>query len=331
MEKQTGDGILEEFRLEFVNCWQRLPNKGFFLVLLAAWLALFQFLGNSTLGYTRSASLPIWMYESLTAGGQSLFEADEGYAVLMPLVVLALFWYKRRELLAAPNRTWWPALLLVTFALALHLLGFAVQQNRLSVMAMFAGIYGLMGLAWGFAWLRSSFFPFCLLGFCIPIGEQATRITFPLRLLVCRLVEFISHYILAIDVIRDGTILRDPANQYQYEVAAACSGMRSLTATLALAMILAFVSLRTPWKRLLMIAAAFPLAVLGNLLRMLAIILAAEIGGQELGNRVHDGGPGGIFSLLPYALSFIGLLVLENYLREPDPKPALGLEEAKPA
>ena len=25
------------------NCWQRLPNKAFFFVLLAAWLALFQF------------------------------------------------------------------------------------------------------------------------------------------------------------------------------------------------------------------------------------------------------------------------------------------------
>ena len=51
MEKQPANGILEDFRMEFMDCWQRLPNKGLFLVLLVAWLALFHFLGNATLGY----------------------------------------------------------------------------------------------------------------------------------------------------------------------------------------------------------------------------------------------------------------------------------------
>ena len=54
MEKQPTDGILEEFRLEFLDCWRRLPNKGFFFILLAAWLALFQAVGNSTLGFIHS-------------------------------------------------------------------------------------------------------------------------------------------------------------------------------------------------------------------------------------------------------------------------------------
>ncbi len=57
MEKDTGNGILEDFRIQFLECWQGLPNKGLFLVLLAAWLALFQFLGNSTLGYISTPSL----------------------------------------------------------------------------------------------------------------------------------------------------------------------------------------------------------------------------------------------------------------------------------
>jgi hypothetical protein len=46
MPDQPTDGILEELRIEFLKCSERLPHKGFFLVLLA-WLALFQFLGNS--------------------------------------------------------------------------------------------------------------------------------------------------------------------------------------------------------------------------------------------------------------------------------------------
>ena len=66
-----------------------------------------------------------------------------------------------------------------------------------------------------------------------------------------------------------------------------------------------------------MIAAALPLAVLGNLMRMLTIIIAAEWKGQEFGNWVHEGGPFGIISLLPYIPAFLGLLLLEHFLRKP--------------
>jgi exosortase/archaeosortase family protein len=66
-----------------------------------------------------------------------------------------------------------------------------------------------------------------------------------------------------------------------------------------------------------MIASAFPLSMLGNLVRMLSIIIAAEMGGQSSGDWVHEGGPYGIFSLLPYLLAFGGLLILEHYLRDP--------------
>jgi exosortase len=324
METQATNGVLEEFRLEFLECWGRLPNKLPFFVLLAAWVVLFQFLGNSTLGYVNTSSLFGYMYDALSGGGRtSLLEAEEGYAVLIPAVVAGLFWLKRRELLASDLRPWWPGLLIFTCGALFHLVGYGVQQPRLSVVGFFTGIYGLMGMTWGFQWLRASFFPFFLFGFCVPIGTLAEPVTFRMRLLVSQLVGFVSHYILAIDIGVQGNMLIDPTGRYQYEIAAACSGIRSLTATLALAVVLGFVSFRTPWKRLIMIASAFPLALLGNLIRMLTIIIAAEIGGQKWGAYVHDGGPGGILSFLPYIPAFIGLLSLEHYLRSHEVTPAV--------
>jgi exosortase len=153
----------------------------------------------------------------------------------------------------------------------------------------------------------------------VPAGSLAEPFTFRLRLLVAVLVEAVSHYILQIDVLRAGTKLIDPTGRYEYEVAAACSGIRSLVATLALALVLGVLSFRSWWKRLAMLASAVPLAVLGNLLRMLVIIIAAEIGGREWGMKVHDGGPGGIFTLLLYVPAFLGLLWLEMYLRRVGP------------
>jgi exosortase len=322
METQPTNGALEEFRLEFLEFWRQLPNKLPFFILLASWLLLFQLLGNSTLGYVNTRSLFGYMYDAYSeAGTTSLLESEEGYAALIPFVVAYLFWIKRRELLSSDLRPWWPGLLVFGFGIFLHLLGYGVQQPRISVVGFFVGVYGLTGIAWGFQWLRKSFFPFFLFGFCVPIGTLAQPVTFQMRLLVSQLVGFVAHYILAIDVGVQGNMLIDPTGRYQYEIAAACSGIRSLTATLAFAVILGFVSFRKPWKRFVMIASAFPLAILGNLFRMLMIVIAAEIGGQEWGTRVHDGGPGGVFSLLPYIPAFIGLLGIEHYLRAKETHP----------
>jgi len=316
MANETDNGILEEFRIDFMDCWRRLPNKGFFLLLLVAWLALFQFLGNSTLGYIHTESLLNWMgltYGSIVETGG----ADDNFGRWMPLVVLGLFWWKRKQLLALPLGLWWPGLLLLALGVGLHLLGYMVQQPRISILALFAGIYGLMGLAWGRQWLRESFFPFVLFAFCMPLGWFVVPVTFPLRMLVCRAVELISIYILQIDIMRAGTALVDPSGSYQYDVAAACSGIRSLFALSAVAVIYAMLGFRTWWKRGLLMAAAVPLAVLGNIVRMMAIVMAAELWGQEAGSYVHEGGPFGVLSLLPYAAAFAGLLLLGHWLREP--------------
>ena len=314
-ENRPVNGILEDFRIDFLECWARVPNKGLFLILLTAWLALFHFLGNATLGYIPTPSLLSWMYAAY-ASNPDANGSDDSHGKLIPLVVLALFWWKRKQLIALQLRTWWPGLLLVALALGLHLVGYMVQQPRISIVALFAGIYGLMGVAWGREWLRGSFFPFFLFVFCIPLGWSGVSLTFPLRLLVCRVVEVICHNLLAIDIIVQGTAILDPTGRYQYEVAAACSGMRSLIATFAVAVIYAMVAFHTWWRRGALVVAALPLAVFGNVVRMLTIVIAAEIGGQEWVTRVHDGGPMGVFSLLPYAAAFAGLLLLGHWLRE---------------
>jgi exosortase len=319
MANQPENGILEDFRIQFMECWHRLPNKGLFLGLLVAWLALFQFLGNSTQGYISTPSLLEWMHTVYT--GDDASGSDDGRGRFIPFVVLALFWWKRKQLLALPLNTWWPGLLLVAFALALHLFGYLAQQTRISIIALFAGIYGLMGLAWGRQWLRESFFPFILFVFCVPLGWSAATITFPLQMLVCRVVEFICHNILAIDIVREGTKIMDPTGRYQYEVAAACSGIRSLFATLAVAIIYAMLCFRPWWKRGVLMVSAVPLAVLGNTIRMLAIVVAAEFWGQGAGNYVHEGGAFGIISLLPYVAAFGGLMLLGHWLQESPAKP----------
>ena len=317
---------MARFRHEFADSWQRLPDKGLFFLLLAAWLALFQFLGNSTFGYIDTPSLFHWMANAYAGGHlpdftqllhapltalQNTFSGDEGHGFLIPLAVLVLMWWKRDELLDSPLRTWWPGLLLVAASLVLHILAYLVQQPRVSVVALFVGIYGLMGLAWGPAWLRACFFPYFLFMFAVPLGPLTEPITFPLRLLVTKIVAFICQHVLAIDVMADGTNLVNLSSHYQYDVAAACSGIRSLVAITVIAIIYAFTLFRRNGERLLMVASAVPLAVIGNTFRLMAIVIAAEFGGQEGGESMHNNE---FASLLPYIPVIVGLILIGRWL-----------------
>lgn len=109
----------------------------------------------------------------------------------------------------------------------------------------------------------------------------------------------------------------DSAHRFQYNVEAACSGLRSLTTMLALACVFAFTSFQQNWKRGLLILSAVPFAILGNVLRLLTIIIAAEAAGQEAGSYVHKHW---LFSLIPYFPAMVGMSLLARLLRSPQSK-----------
>ena len=76
-----------------------------------------------------------------------------------------------------------------------------------------------------------------------------------------------------------------------------------------------------------MIVAAVPLAVIGNTFRMMTIVIAAELRGQEAGARVHESP---FWSLLPYIPAIIGLMLIGRWLETPAPG-ATGKIETPPA
>src|SRR6185503_1970376 len=114
---------------------------------------------------------------------------------------------------------------------------------------------------------RASFFPMCLFAFAIPIGVLAETITVPLRLLATHITTFLAGNVLAMNIAQQGTQIVDLNGNFNFEVAAACSGLRSLTAILALCTIYGFTSYKANIRRFIMVLSGFPLAVMGNVLR----------------------------------------------------------------
>jgi exosortase len=283
-----------------------IPHKGVFAILCAAWIALFHFFGNSTLGYQGlTPSIFSWLAMMYN------FDVDESLAMYVPVVVLALVWWKRIELAGVEKRIWWPALALFAVALLLHVAGYVIQQIRVSLFAFALGFYALTGLLWGRSWLKATIFPMFLLIFAIPMSANLELFTLPLRELAAR-ITVVSSRFLGINVIQEGTLMFDAAHRFQYNVESACSGMRSLTTMVALACVFAFTSFPQLWKRLVLVVSALPFAVAGNVLRLLTIIIAAEAAGQEAGSYVHKHW---FFSLIPYFPAMIGMSLLAKWMR----------------
>jgi exosortase len=301
------------FPEEFARYWARVPEKGFFLCLLAAWCVLFEFWGISSFNFdTTRPSLFLWMYHAW-----NMPSMDSSQGNLIPPVVAVLLWVKRKELAASMAGPWWPGLILTGLALVLHILGFLAEQPRVSLVALFFGLYSLVGLAWGWRTLAASFFPFFLFVFCMPVGIFLDGWTLPLRIFTVKLTAWICGFVLGIPVMAHGTTLFDASGKINFDVAAACSGIRSFVALLAVTTVFAFLAHRSIWKRAGMIALTIPLVVGCNLIRLLVIVLVRQAFDQEAAMFVHEW-----FGFVTYSLAIGCMLAVGHWLREGPPRTA---------
>jgi exosortase/archaeosortase family protein len=77
-----------------------------------------------------------------------------------------------------------------------------------------------------------------------------------------------------------------------------------------------YVTQHVQWKRWLLFLSAMPLAVLGNLIRVLSIALVAQVYGQQVAAKAyHDYSGYIVFGVALSAMVIIGLLLNFNYRR----------------
>jgi len=283
--------------------------------------AVFHFYGNATRGYIDTASALTWWI------AQWFDPAAESEHA--PLVVLLAVWLFVRNLRTSPTDARVneaipsTALAAMLGALMLNLAGYAMQQTRVSLLAMFVFIWGILALAGGRRWARAAIFPAAFLLLATPLGFLETLgVGFYLRLGVTECVHAIASAF-GIDVVRNGTQLFSPDGAYQYDVAAACSGIRSLTALVALACVVAYLNFRAWWLRMAIVACALPLVFVGNVARVLTVVGMGEWRGHEAGKTVHAWS-----GFVVFLFVLLGLLALVALMKRWLPRETNALGEA---
>jgi len=297
------------------SLWDSLPHKAAFGLVVAAWFALFHFLGNSTLGYIQTDSMFGWLQAVYEGGAQQ--GRDDELGLMIPWLVAALIVMRRSELTAIAKEPWTPALALVPMGLLLHLSGYVVQQTRLGVVGFLVGLFGIMGMYWGRAWMRGFAFPYLLFFFCVPISVFLDTLTHGLRLLSTLLSATFCEWVLNMNLERAGTIVFQKASAtaqgFRFDVAPACSGIRSATVVLLLTVTFAFLNFRTPWRRIFLILLSPAFAVLANVIRLIVVFAVAEAAGQAAGEAVETK-----FGFATFLIALGCVFLVARWLQEPD-------------
>ena len=303
--------------------WNSLPHKAAFAVVFVAWCALFQLIGSSAADSVNNTSMFNWLYDYYNSPTATGGDTGDSLCPWIPVLALVLLSLKREEIAAVAKEPWAPALGLVAVGLLLHLCGFVVQQARLSILGYIVGSYGLMGIIWGRAWLRVVAFPWFILVFAIPVDAYTDQLTLHLRLLTTKAsVAICQSPLLGLKLVRLGTqVYHAPSatsGGFRFDIAAACSGIRSASVILLITLVFAHLNFRSFWRGALIVLAAVPLALLGNTFRLVVVFMCGDAFGQEVAKMIETN-----FGFVTYAGALLGVFFLGWLLREKTP-PASG-------
>ncbi|MCX7915583.1 MAG: exosortase/archaeosortase family protein [Verrucomicrobiae bacterium] len=227
---------------------------------------------------------------------------------LIPLIALWLLWWKRAELLRAAVRPHNGGLPIVALAMLFYYLGLKGGQERLLVLSFVVLLYGLTLAVGGRELLRVAFFPITFLLLMIPLNFLEERVAVPLQHLMAICSTAVLN-MLGVPAQRVGTGIY--SSEFQFHVDTPCSGIQSLMALTTVTAAYAYVTLRQQWKRWALFLSAIPLAVLGNMARVILVALVAQVYGQNLAMQLHDTAAGYIVFAVALVLMVLFGLALE--------------------
>ena len=197
------------------------------------------------------------------------------HGFLIAPIALYLAWTKRDALANTPFRTSFAGLGLVVVGVLLWIVSVVasvqVTEQFAATLILAASIIATLGLSVA----RVLWFPLLYLFFAVPFGD----------FLIPYLMEVTADFttwavaLLGIPIYREGLYFSLPSGNF--EVAAACSGVRYLIASIALGAIYSYQTYATTRKRLLFMAAAVLAPILANGLRALGVVLIAHFSGMK--------------------------------------------------
>ncbi|HZE73339.1 MAG TPA: exosortase [Pyrinomonadaceae bacterium] len=264
--------------------------------------------------------------------------ADDNYShgLLVPFVIGYILWAERGRFARQTSQPWTllggAVVVCALVGLWAGIAGAELFMQRISLVLILVGITIYF---WGFRFLRLLIAPFALLLLAIPIPAIIfNKIAFPMQLFASRFAVW-SMSLLDIPVLRQGNVIELlPLNSTvtkKLEVVEACSGIRSLMTLLTLAFVFAYFThprgddtakpggrfswLRRYglWRSLIIVLAAFPIAIFTNALRVSGTGILARYYGTKVADGFFHTFSGWVIYIVAFLLLFTVGWVIDRF------------------
>jgi len=231
---------------------------------------------------------------------------DMSFALYVPLFSLYVLWTERRKIAESVGEPGVGGLILALPGLAAGFLGTRGAQVRLEIVGFVCLLVAVAWALFGRRTAKAVLFPALFLLFCLPLATFLDVVTVHLRLLASSTAFGVLRGFGA-EVVRRGTMIGALDGSFAIDVAEPCSGLRSIFALMALTAAYAYFNQPTWLRRAALFAASVPIAVLGNVARILSICLVARYASGEFAmGFYHDYSGYVIFSVAILAMVAAG-------------------------
>ena len=234
-----------------------------------------------------------------------------------------------------PRRVCLWGLGVLVFGILLMIVAFyPIGTYWLCQLSMVLMLLGLVLYLAGPGAIRLTWLPICYLSLAMPIPRMLyTRIATPLQELAAQSARLLLKLFGArVEIIGSHLDITSVTGRfYELTIVEACSGVRSLIAYVALGVAWAYLETRPIWQRVVLVAAAIPIAMVCNIARVAATCWMFVIDRPELGDGLMHSFMG-LAMLIPAILMFwlLGLLLGHMFIEEeihdeatgPQPSPA---------
>ncbi len=225
-------------------------------------------------------------------------QKDWQFCLVVPVIVGWLVWLKRESLRRLPLRGEWLGLAPLIGGLFFFWLGYKADTGYPGFLAVQLVLAGVILLVAGRQWMRTLFFAWLFLFFSWPMQPLEDSVASPLRPRTAAMAATLLNLV-GVATVSEGSALQSAPDAasgklvgeaFSLDVDAKCSGINSLFALMMISALLGYLALRRPRFRLLLFAASIPLAVAGNVVRLLLLAVGTLQFGTDfaVGQRVGD-------------------------------------------
>ncbi len=221
---------------------------------------------------------------------------DFTYCLFVPPISAYLIYLRWNELERAVVRPSNLGMGVMIFGVLCYWFGMRAGNQYFGYLAIQILLAGVILWLWGWAIFRLLLFPWAFFLFTWPLPFLDPIIAFPLRMVMSTLAGHLLPLI-GIPTLQNGTALLSPADaahnlavgaRFEIDIADPCSGIRSLFALLMFSALFGYLFVPKLWQQWFIFLCAFPLAVIGNLARVVMLVLGCIYFGNEFAIGTTD-------------------------------------------